>query len=174
MCYAKTYPSLIKWSSCVLSVAHIYSFQQMEAKVSPKPKNPKPSPVSTAPSPRPWGSPCCTPSESPPRTRSRSRPRSGARPRRWGTPHPKRRWPFGKKIDGGKWNKPPSKPVEPICLQPNSPIKRTPNDPKRPENRPQRAFFGCRGKRGENGETVGSEVFGFPSRRFGVVVVSQR
>ena len=23
MCYAKTYPALIKWSSCVLSVAHV-------------------------------------------------------------------------------------------------------------------------------------------------------
>ena len=25
MCYAKTYPALIKWSSCVLSVAHVFS-----------------------------------------------------------------------------------------------------------------------------------------------------
>ena len=29
MCYAKTYPALIKWSSCVLSVAHIYIYKHL-------------------------------------------------------------------------------------------------------------------------------------------------
>ena len=37
MCYAKTYPALIKWSSCVLSVAHVY-LEVPESANSPSPR----------------------------------------------------------------------------------------------------------------------------------------